>query len=98
MGIRRIKLKNNRVITTSAATAMLNNTFTYTISANVSNPVEASGVPISASVAFNDGYATQGTVAKNTTASQRTSKHALTISVNYSNLARTNPAGSRPSL
>lgn len=97
--------KTNRVITTSAAIAMLttiiapfgeafaattptwvdnnssatlirqianaygtvNNTFTYTISANASNPAGASGAPTSASVVFNDSYATQGTVAKNTT-------------------------------
>ncbi len=45
----------------------INNTFTYTITADSNNPAGATGTPTTASIAFADSYTTQGTATKTTT-------------------------------
>ena len=45
----------------------INNTFTYTITADSNNPAGATGAPTTASIAFADSYTTQGTATKTTT-------------------------------
>lgn len=45
----------------------INNTFTYTVTADSNNPAGATGAPTTASVAFADTYASQTTAAKTTT-------------------------------
>ena len=45
----------------------INNTFTYTITANSNNPAGATGAPTTASVVFADNYTSQATVTKSAT-------------------------------
>ena len=45
----------------------INNTFTYTITADSNNPAGATGAPTTASIAFADSYTTQSTATKTTT-------------------------------
>lgn len=45
----------------------INNTFTYTITADTSNPTGATGAPTSASAVFNGTYTTQGTATQTAT-------------------------------
>ena len=44
----------------------INNTFSYTVTADADNPTGVTGAPSFASIAFNETYATQGTASKTT--------------------------------